>query len=88
MPSKQIVFALVTFLHDLFTAVWIGGLVTLALSVLPSARAVLGRFRAIGRRLRFRSRGTDWARTASQADYADFKGEPIVSPTGPPACTR
>jgi putative copper export protein len=42
MPPKQIVFALVTFLHDLFTAVWIGGLVTLALSVLPSARAVLG----------------------------------------------
>jgi putative copper export protein len=42
MPSKQIVFALVTFLHDLFTVVWVGGLITLGLIVLPSARAVLG----------------------------------------------
>jgi putative copper export protein len=43
MPSKQIVFALVTFLHDLFTAVWVGGLITLGLAVLPSARKVLGK---------------------------------------------
>ena len=42
MP-KQIVFAVVTFLHDLFTTVWIGGLLTLALTVLPSARQVLGK---------------------------------------------
>lgn len=42
MSSKDVVFALVTFLHDLFTAVWIGGLLTLTLSVLPSAKAVLG----------------------------------------------
>ncbi|HID64490.1 MAG TPA: hypothetical protein EYP49_17365 [Anaerolineae bacterium] len=42
MPVKQIVFALVTFLHDLFTAVWIGGLITLGITVLPSARKVLG----------------------------------------------
>lgn len=42
MPPKQITFALVTFLHDLFTAVWIGGLITLGLAVLPSVRAVLG----------------------------------------------
>jgi len=42
MATKQIVFALVTFLHDLFTAVWIGGLITLGLTVLPSARKVLG----------------------------------------------
>jgi uncharacterized membrane protein len=41
MP-KQIVFAIVTFLHDLFTAVWIGGMISLALAVLPSARKVLG----------------------------------------------
>jgi len=41
--SKQIVFAIVTFLHDLFTAVWIGGLITLAITVLPSARQVLGK---------------------------------------------
>ena len=42
MPRTQIVFALVTFLHDLFTVVWVGGLITLGLIVLPSARAVLG----------------------------------------------
>jgi len=42
MPN-QIVFAIVVFLHDLFTAVWIGGLITLGLTVLPSARQVLGK---------------------------------------------
>ncbi|MBN1658033.1 MAG: hypothetical protein JXA93_06505 [Anaerolineae bacterium] len=42
MP-KQIVFAIVIFLHDLFTAIWIGGLITLALTVLPSVRQVLGK---------------------------------------------
>lgn len=42
MP-KQIVFAIVVFLHDLFTAVWIGGLITLVLTVLPSTRQVLGK---------------------------------------------
>ncbi len=41
MP-KQVVFALVTFLHDLFTVVWVGGMITLALVVMPSARKVLG----------------------------------------------
>ena len=42
MP-EQIIFAVITFLHDLFTAIWIGGLITLALTVLPSARQVLGK---------------------------------------------
>jgi len=42
MP-KPIIFALIVFLHDLFTAIWIGGLITLALTVLPSARQVLGK---------------------------------------------
>ena len=42
MP-KPIVFAILVFLHDLFTAVWIGGLITLSLTVLPSARQVLGK---------------------------------------------
>ena len=41
--QNQIVFAIVTFLHDLFTATWIGGLITLVLTVLPSARQVLGK---------------------------------------------
>ena len=43
MPTKAIVFALVTFLHDLFTAVWIGGLITLGLTVMPAAKKVLGK---------------------------------------------
>ncbi len=42
MSNKDIVFALIVFLHDLFTAVWIGGLLTLALSVLPSVKAAMG----------------------------------------------
>jgi len=42
MP-KQVVFAMVTFLHDLFTAVWIGGLITLGLTIFPAARRTLGK---------------------------------------------
>jgi uncharacterized membrane protein len=42
MMPKQIVFALVTFLHDLFTVVWVGGLITLGVVVMPSARKALG----------------------------------------------
>ena len=42
MPTKQVIFALVIFFHDLFTAVWVGGLITLGMTVLPSARKVLG----------------------------------------------
>ncbi len=43
MDPKLIVFAIITFLHDLFTAVWIGGLITLGLTVLPSAKKGLGK---------------------------------------------
>ena len=43
MPANTIVFALITFLHDLFTAVWIGGLITLGLTILPSVKKVLGK---------------------------------------------
>ncbi len=41
MP-KQIVFALMTFMHNLFTVVWVGGLITLGVTVMPSAKKVLG----------------------------------------------
>jgi putative copper export protein len=41
-PAQQIVFALITFLHDLFTAAWIGGLITLGLSVWPAPRKTRG----------------------------------------------
>ena len=43
MCTQIIVFAFVTFLHDLFTAVWIGGLITLGLTVMPSVKKVLGK---------------------------------------------
>ncbi|HDQ07116.1 MAG TPA: hypothetical protein ENN36_10415 [Candidatus Bathyarchaeota archaeon] len=33
-----IIVVLVTFLHDVFTAVWIGGLITLGVTVLPAIR--------------------------------------------------
>ena len=37
IPS-QIVFAIVTSLHDLFTVIWVGELVTLGVVVLPESR--------------------------------------------------
>ncbi len=43
MPNKLIVFSIVSFVHDLCTAVWIGGLFTLGLTVLPSIKQVLGK---------------------------------------------
>ncbi len=41
MPNP-LVPALITFLHDLFTAVWIGGMISLGLVTLPALRAQLG----------------------------------------------
>jgi uncharacterized membrane protein len=41
MPTKTIIFGLVTFLHDLFTAVWIGSLIALGFSVMPAVKKVL-----------------------------------------------
>jgi putative copper export protein len=38
MMPRQIAYALITFLHDLFTAAWIGGLITPALAVMPALR--------------------------------------------------
>ena len=43
MPDKMIVFMLIRFLHDLATVVWIGGLITMALAVLPAAKRLFGR---------------------------------------------
>ncbi|NOH04571.1 MAG: hypothetical protein HND47_22695 [Chloroflexi bacterium] len=42
MTAKFIVFALVSFFHDLFTAVWMGGLIVTALSFMPSVKEALG----------------------------------------------
>lgn len=43
MNPNILAFALIRFLHDLFTAVWIGGLIAIGLSALPSARQVFGK---------------------------------------------
>lgn len=42
MPASPIVPIVVTFLHDLFTAVWIGGMIVLAAVVMPATRKTLG----------------------------------------------
>ena len=42
MQDKFVIIAIMTFLHDLFTAIWIGGMLTLGLSVFPSIKKVLG----------------------------------------------
>ena len=41
MQDKFVIIAIMTFLHDLFTAIWIGGMITLGLSVFPSIKKVL-----------------------------------------------
>ncbi len=42
MNPETIVFALVTFLHDLFTVTWIGGLIIFGITVMPSVKQTLG----------------------------------------------
>ncbi|MBI9047761.1 MAG: CopD family protein [Anaerolineaceae bacterium] len=39
---KNIVFMLVTFLHNLFTVVWMGGLIVTVISFLPAIKETLG----------------------------------------------
>ncbi|NOZ73681.1 MAG: hypothetical protein GXP38_17615 [Chloroflexi bacterium] len=43
MFANPIVYAIIIFLHDLFTVVWIGGMFTLGITVLPAAKDVLGK---------------------------------------------
>lgn len=42
MSAKIIVFALVSSLHDLFSAIWMGGLIVTVLAFMPAVKAVLG----------------------------------------------
>lgn len=42
MPQSPLIMTLITFFHDLFTAIWIGGLFTLTLSVSPAVKQTLG----------------------------------------------
>jgi uncharacterized membrane protein len=43
MPNNPLVFAIVTFFHDLFTIIWIGGLLIMATTVMPATLKTLGR---------------------------------------------
>lgn len=42
MTAKIIVFALVSFFHDLFTAIWMGGLIVTVLAYMPAVKEALG----------------------------------------------
>lgn len=42
MDIKTLVFAFVTFFHDLFTVIWMGGLIVTVISYLPSLKEALG----------------------------------------------
>ncbi|MBA4384410.1 MAG: hypothetical protein C0410_06715 [Anaerolinea sp.] len=42
MTVQTLVFAFVTFLHDLFTVIWMGGLIVTVISYLPSLKEALG----------------------------------------------
>ncbi|MHB8089029.1 MAG: hypothetical protein ACYDH2_12360 [Anaerolineaceae bacterium] len=42
MTVLTLVFAFVTFLHDLFTVIWMGGLIVTVISYLPSLKKALG----------------------------------------------
>ena len=41
MPVKTLVYAFVIFLHDLFTAVWMGGLLVTVIATIPAMKEVL-----------------------------------------------
>ncbi len=43
MEGNLAAVTLVTFFHNLFTAVWIGGMISLGLAALPAARSALGK---------------------------------------------
>jgi len=42
-PLMVVVSSIINFLHDLFTAIWIGGMLALAFAVLPSLWKILGK---------------------------------------------
>jgi putative copper export protein len=42
MAAKTLVFAFVSFFHDLFTVIWMGGLVVTILSYMPALKEALG----------------------------------------------
>ena len=42
MTAKIIAFALISFFHNLFTAIWMGGLIVTVLAFLPAVKETLG----------------------------------------------
>lgn len=42
MDVKTIVFVLATFFHNLFTVIWMGGLIVTVISILPAVKEALG----------------------------------------------
>jgi len=42
MSAKIIVFILITFLHELFTVIWMGGMIVTLLSYMPAVKDALG----------------------------------------------
>jgi len=42
MESQQIITGLAAFFHNVFTVIWVGGLVMIVITLLPSAREVFG----------------------------------------------
>ncbi len=42
MEAEWLLFGLVSFSHDVFTAIWMGGLIVTALSFMPAVKSVLG----------------------------------------------
>ncbi|MCD4672199.1 MAG: hypothetical protein K8R77_06015 [Anaerolineaceae bacterium] len=42
MPAQLYILTLVTFIHNLLTAVWVGGLFTLTITLMPASRKALG----------------------------------------------
>jgi copper resistance protein D len=43
MDARMISFGLITFLHNLFTVIWIGGMITIGITALPAARQMFGK---------------------------------------------
>jgi putative copper export protein len=43
MDPKIIILSLITFFHSLFIAIWVGGLITIGATALPSVKHVLGK---------------------------------------------
>jgi len=61
MAVKTLVFAFVSFFHDLFTVIWMGGLVVTVLSYMPALKEALGTGPQIKKvMMAFQKRQTIW----------------------------